>query len=285
MSAPRRVVVQALIVALSAACAWGAVTAKVKTYETKGGKLTIASMASGVKRYDVRMNDLGVGLGPEGPNWYLNEGFLEVKIGKTAGGKRPKTLDLIRSEPSIAVAELKWVFDEGPVTARFTLKADEDKVLVTFAFPKGVQGTIDLRAYPSDFAGGWKQGEAVRRRRIVTPLLDKAVYDEEAKKQVGIKHKPTAEEPWALFMDDHFDVAKSGKKTNGPCAILVNQADCKSVVYYMGHYSTDVRLTPKLNAPVRVALWDLTGKTNAEAREIMKKVTLDTLGVTPVAAP
>lgn len=286
MLTTRRFTLVLLTLALLVSSAPGAMKASKKTYETKAGPTTIVVMDSGAKRYDVKYSARGVGLGPQAANWYGGDGFLEIFVDKAVASKTPAKVELAKQGPDSVIAEITWEFEQGPATARFELKDGDDKLFVTFTLSKTGKRVVRLRCYPSDFAGGWKQGELIRRRHVVTPTLDRAIYDEATKKQGHLKRALAPEEKWVLFMDDHFDVAKTAKKTNGPCAIFLDPAECQSASIIVGHYSSEVYLTPKPNATtVKCVLWDFTGKTNAEAIETMKKLPADLLAAPAPATP
>jgi hypothetical protein len=278
MSMVRRVALVVIGAALLTSISLAATTAKKFTREIKDGTLSVISMDSGAKKYRVKHNPRGVGLGPQSANWYGNEGFLEIFVDKDDASKQPAKVELVKEGPNSAITKITWEFKQGPVTATFELKDRDDKLFVTFTFPKATKREIRLRCYPSDFAGGSKQGKGIRRRHILTPTSDHAIFDEITEREKPVKRKLAPEENWVLFMDDHFDVAKTEKKTNGPCAIFLNPAECGSAKVYVGNYSSTITLAPKADSDtLKCILWDFTGKTNAEAIKNMKAITTDLL--------
>jgi hypothetical protein len=283
----RRVVLVLLGVALLGSISFAAATAKKVTLKRKdGGIQAILVLRSGTARFDIKHSPKGVGLGPQSTNWYGGDGFLELFVDQAVASKQTAKVELVKEGPESVVGQITWAFEQGPATARFELKDGDDKLFVTFTFPKATKQIVRLRCYPSDFAGGWKQGENIRRRRVMTSKSDEAIFDEDTKKQKMIRRALGPDEKWVLFMDDHFDVAKTEKKTNGSCAIFLDPTECKEAKIAVGHYSSEVHLSPKEGATtIKCVLWDFTGKANAEAIEYMKKLPADLLAASATPAP
>ena len=278
MTGRGRVVLIAVAALLTCRLAVAAVTVKVAKSKDKTGVVTYVAMDSGKKVYRVNHFQIGVGLGPQGANWYSGPAFLEIGIGKARASKRPTTVNVLQKGPEAGVVEITWQFDEGTAKARFEVRDGDDKVLVTVELPKAETRWVRFRCYPSSFGGGWKQGLELRQRRGITAKLDHKVMDPATKKEKRLSQRLSADEPWVMYMDDHFDVAVAGKKDLGPCGLLYSPEEIAKAVAMVNNYNCDTSLTPKPDATsIRVALWDFTGKTNAEALEIMKAVSVDML--------
>ena len=227
------------------------------------------SMKSGAKSFMVRLKDGAVGLGPKMENWY-GGGFLLITCGESREATSPARMALVRAEPEVAEVHVTWQMKDGPVVARFVFRDGEDKLWLTVKMPKAEKRSVRLRCYPSSFAGGWKQGEKIRKRHTVTAKQDLIIGE---KRRFKVTHGP--DEPWVLSMDDHFDVAQ--KRGVGPCAALFFREELSKAQSDIGHYSVDLTLTPKPDVEeIHIVLWDFIGVTNADAVTYMKSP-----GITP----
>lgn len=246
---------------------------KVKVYEgsrkigTGTQTHTVVSLDSGKTVFTVGRFGSSVGIGPNGANWYSQDCFT-ITVDKQRSTKVPCELKAVKSGPDAGIVEAVWSFEAGPVKATFELRDGDGKLLVTVQFPKAKSRGLSLRCYPSTFAGGWKQGMKLRQRRGVTAVREMAMGS-----TVKGKGALSPEETWVLFQDDHFDVAKTKKKAEGPCAVLYNPQEAAKAWASVDNYACYFSLTPKADVDaVHLMVWDFQGLTNAEALDYMKKL-------------
>ena len=263
----------ALLAILTLGAGMAAAAVKVKVHEgtKKLGKgtqtYTVATLDSGKAVFVVGRSGSSVGLGPNGANWYSADCFT-ITVGKQRSTKVPCEMKVLKTEPGIGVVEAVWSFEAGPAKARFEVRDGDDKVLVTVTFPKAKSRGLSVRSYPSTFAGGWKQGFKLRQRRGITATREMPMGS-------TLKGKGTlsAEENWVLFQDDHFDVAKTKNKREGPCAVLYNPKEAAKAWASVENYACYLYFIPKADVDAaHLMFWDFQGLTNEEALEYMKKL-------------
>jgi len=271
-----------VVVAMLCATARAEVKAWVDHYDVQGKPCAFYCMQSGETKHFVRFYQNRVGLRPNGANWEGGESFLAVRYGKQDLLPCDATIRFADESEKRAVVEVVWKTAAGPLTARFEMRDGRDSLFVSMELPPGKDRVVQLMAYPSSYGGGWQQGMALRKRQMVTPSgVDAWVGPRDVVKTLG------AAEPWFLWQDDHFDVAKTRNKDEGPCAFLYNPADAVRVDAQLANYASFVKLYPKGEdkTSLRFALWDFMGQTNEAAAARMKTVTPDWLDVGPAPLP
>ena len=243
---------------------------QVRDRRGKLTKWTAVQLDSGRKIFAIRSGGRHVGLGPGIENWYGN-GFLVVDISGAKTDSRDAALTVVKRGPEVGSVNVTWHLPNGPVTALFELRDGDDKLLLTLKLPKATHRTVRFLCYPSSFAGGYTKGKAIRKRHGVTATREVVLGDKH-----GFNTPLTAAEPWALFMDDHFDVAH--KRGAGPCAALYFPREVTKATASTSNYSCYLTLQPKPDVTeLHVVLWDFTGMSNADAVQYMKG-----LSVSPV---
>ena len=117
-------------------------------------------------------------------------------------------------------------------------------------------------------------------RRIQTPSL---LVEEGASAEGAL-----AENPWAFYYDEVFDVARG--EGDGPCAMLALPVDGATIRYEPGSYAVNTTLDfPPDTRTIRFAFWDYKGLTNADALADLQGqadtvlATLETADLTPKA--
>lgn len=248
----------------------GGVTVSEEPLRDRKGRETgwrAIRLDSGVRLYELRTNGRELGLGPNSDNWYGN-GFLRITCDEASTTETDGSVRVLERGPAVAVAEATWQTSVGPVCARFALHDGDDKLLLTVTLPQAKSRRVRLVCYPSSFAGGYHQGKDVRQRRSVTALRQVVL---------GEKHSDAIDlgqdEPWVLFMDDHFDVAHS--RGSGPCAALYFPHESARVAAITGNYACYLDLWPLPTMEVlHIVLWDLSGMTNADGVKLMKSIEL-----------
>jgi hypothetical protein len=251
----------------------GAVQVTEQKFDTKTGPVTVVTVKNDVKTWTLRFDGAGVGFGPNSVNWYTGPDAEEVWVGKAQGSKSSPAFAVTARGPEAGGAEMSWAFPEGAARLRFELRDQEDALRITLEGPKSVARVLRLRCYPSSFAGGWKDGAEVRERRLITPTMDQKI-----EKGMAMKKDLTAGDTWVLYLDDHFDVAKTGNKAEGPCALAFDASTFEAGQVTGSGYNYDTTLSTKAGSErLRVAIWDFQGLTNAEAQERVKRIVPEVL--------
>jgi len=228
---------------------------------------TAVRMDSGRRLYEVRFSGRQVGLGPGTENWYGN-GFLQITLDGTELATVDATLSILDRGPDVGRVRIAWPVTDRLVTADLELRDADDKLLATLDLPAVERRRVRLMCYPSSFGGGYRPGKDVRRRRTLTAAREIALGDEHA-----VRTDLTADEPWALFVDDHFDRAQG--RGSGPCAALSLPHETEKVSVTTGNYACWFDVVPKPDvSQLHLVLWDLTGMSNAAATEFMKGIEL-----------
>lgn len=222
---------------------------------------------------------------PSRANWYTN-GFFRPKIGREElAGKAVTTVhDII--EGDVGKISITWAGDGGTVTSTFELRPGDERLRVTNTFKaKGdaKRWLVELVSYPGSMAGGSKAGAAFRDNEAITPT--RTLTRQEREDNYGaVTVTLGKDEPWVLFYDKFFDVAKTPELKDrwksqvgeGPCAMAYNPAEVVRAVVKVSNYSCEATL---LYAPTttesHLQLWDLHGQTNDQAKRTMKTVELD----------
>jgi len=270
-----------LCFAVTAGLFVGTVIADVSVVEEpirdKHRKLTgwsAVRMDSGRKIYEIRFDGHHLGLGPTYENWY-GGGFLVIAADGVKSEDCDAVLTVLKRGPDAAVVSVTWNMPAGPAVVLLELRDSDDKLLLTVKPPKAAARRVQLLCYPSAFAGGYRKGKAIRRRRGITAARELRLNGE-----LSVKADLEPAEPWVLFMDDYFDPAQ--KRGVGPCAALYFPREVSSAAAAVGNYSCYLFLEPAPGtAELHVVLWDFTGMANAQAARYMKALELVPAGETP----
>ena len=205
-------------------------------------------------------------------NWY-HDGFFRLTLNEDQSVNYRFRLMETRSGAE-GRAQFGADLPDARVVVAFSLLPGDDKLRLDLELQPHVGKVIESASvffgcYPSDFAPHSPQ---TRRRATLT-----------AKRELlnpGPKGSPsgaalTAEEPWVLFYDRHYDVARG--RGAGPCALAYDVSRCTATAR-CGSYQCSV--AAKLRPGVRrisFVLWDLSGVGNADAIEYLRS-----LKITPV---
>jgi len=212
---------------------------------------------------------------PPNCNWY-HDGFFRVTLNEDQGLRY--RFRLLETE-SGAEGRARFVAEmpDARVVVAFSLLPGDDKLRLDLELQPNVGKEIESASvffgcYPSDFAVHHPQ---TRRRAMLTSkrkLLNP-----------GPKGAPsgatlTAEEPWVLFYDRHYDVAYG--RGHGPCALAYDVSRCTATARCGSyHCVVGANLRPGVRR-ISFVLWDLSGVGNADAIEYMKS-----LEISPVPEP
>ncbi len=193
--------------------------------------------------------------GPTSCNWY-GGGFLFLSLNGKDVGRTPVHSVRAVETTGRGILDLVWRHELADVRVRLLGLQDQPCLLCEVAIERrpGMRSAeLDLRCYPSFFTAWHKRTGA---RRVQTPSL---VVSEGETREL-----PVAENWWALYYDEVFDVAKG--EGEGPCVMLVLPDDVARLTYAPGGYVVSTRLTcaPETQR-VRLAFWDFKGQTNADA--------------------
>ncbi|MCX7597941.1 MAG: hypothetical protein N2512_03600 [Armatimonadetes bacterium] len=192
-------------------------------------------------------------------NWY-HSGFMRIVInGQDIGTTRLSSMAAVESGER-AIVDLVWHHQVADVRARFVGLPGEDHIYCELAVePKEEVRSIEahLTCYPSFFTSFHGRNGA---RRVKTPAA-LVVQDEQ---QV----LPVAENWWAVYYDEVFDVAKH--EGEGPCAMMVLPTDAQEIHFHPQAYPCFTRVVFNPSARrLRMAFWDFVDCTNADVLAAM----------------
>ncbi len=147
----------------------------------------------------------------------------------------------------------------------------------------GRRWLVELVGYPGTMAGGSKTGAAFCDNEAITPTC--TLTREKREDNYGAVNATLGkDEPWVLFYDTYFDVAKTPELKDrwksqvgkGPCAMAYNPDEVVRAAVKVSNYSCEATL---LYAPTttetHLVLWDLHGQTKDRAKRYMKTVEVD----------
>lgn len=199
---------------------------------------------------------------PASCNWY-HSGFLFVSLNGEDMGTTPLSSMLVAERGTRAILDLVWHHQAADVRVRFVGLPGTDHLDCEIGLePKQELESVEvaLRCYPSYFTAYHHRAGA---RRIQTP----ATRVEQGPK-VTVR---AADNWWALYSDDVFDLAKG--EGEGPCAMLLLPEQAKTVTFEPGGYAVTTRITYRPGVRrIRLAFWDLKGQTNKQALTHLRRV-------------
>jgi len=194
--------------------------------------------------------------GPSSANWY-HSGFLFIRLnGRDIGTTPLSSMMAVESGPERAILDLVWRDEAANVRARFVGLPGQDCLLCEIAIEPVVEITsvgVELRCYPSYFTA-WNKRDGARRIQTPSQLVEQG---EDVTASL-------AENWWAVYYDEIFDVAKG--EGAGPCSMLIVPPEGGEIRFAPGSYAVTTQLTlPADTTRVRMAFWDHNGVTNADA--------------------
>ena len=199
---------------------------------------------------------------PTTANWYWG-GFFFVQInGKEATEYRLGDLRVLETGPRGAM-QIVWAHPDADVGLRLLMLPGANHVMADLVWKPRSPATVKnvavrLVCYPSFFtAARHRQGE----RHCQTPRVDKR----EPETLALVPER----DAYLYFYDKVFDTAKG--EGDGPCAALVAPQAVQGGQVQIGGYAviTELRLRPEAGQ-ARLAFYDFTGRTNAEAEAYLK---------------
>jgi hypothetical protein len=215
---------------------------------------------------------------PSSANWY-HTGFLFVQI-NGHHVQIPATSVMSVESGDRAILDMVWHDPDALVRTRFFGLPGENWLgceVKVEPINEITSLTIALRCYPSFFTSAYNRDGA---RRIQTPSL---LVEEGAAAEGAL-----AENPWAFYYDEVFDVARG--EGDGPCAMLALPVDGATIRYEPGSYAVNTTLYfPPDTRTIGFAFWDYKGLTNADALADLQGqadtvlATLETADLTPKA--
>jgi len=200
--------------------------------------------------------------GPSGANWYY-QGFLQIAINGRDIGTTPISSMVVAENDRRAIVDMVWHDEAADLRLRFLVLPYHDNLFTEISLdPKQEINSVQLtlKCYPSGFPS---YENRVGARRIKTP-------------SVLLKPEPERWETvsagdnwWCVYYDEIYDVAN--RQGDGPCGLLVLPEEVKEFSLLVGGYMMQTNLTyPAGTRRIRLALWDFTGRTNADVLERMK---------------
>jgi|LSQX01.3.fsa_nt_gb hypothetical protein len=215
---------------------------------------------------------------PSSANWY-HTGFLFVRV-NGHDVQIPATSVMAVESGHRAILDMVWHDPDALVRTRFFGLPGENWLgceVKVEPINEITSLTIALRCYPSFFTSAYNRDGA---RRIQTPSL---LVEEGAAAEGAL-----AENPWAFYYDEVFDVARG--EGDGPCAMLALPVDGATIRYEPGSYAVNTTLYfPPDTRTIGFAFWDYKGLTNADALADLQGqadtvlATLETADLTPKA--
>jgi len=160
-----------------------------------------------------------------------------------------------------AVLDMVWEAEQADVRVRFLGLPGNDYLPCEITIDPKQEITkiqLSLRCYPSYFTS-WNKRDGARRIQTPSTLIEQG-------------EKPTlpaAENWWAVYYDEVFDVAKG--EGSGPCALLTPPGEASDIYFEVGSYAVSTRIEyPADTRTIHLAVWDFTGAHNADALERVK---------------
>jgi hypothetical protein len=199
---------------------------------------------------------------PTSCNWY-HGGFMAISFnGQSLGNLRPTSIRAVE-HGNRGLVEFFWKTTEGQLRIRFLQEPATDYLAAEIAVqPAKELRNLDvyLRCFPSFFTSAYKRDGW---RQVIGP----ATTIEQGQTQ---KLDP-AKDPWLLYQDRVFDVAKE-KDSNGPCAALWLPEQIKSLQVAPASYPvpTSISAKPEVRS-LRFAFWEFPKKTNADALKLLQQ--------------
>jgi len=231
---------------------------QIATFGLAGGTYRIAHKACVDPAHEGKVAPLEGYVGMPAPcscNWY-HSGFLFIRLNGRDIGTTPLSSMMVVESGERAILDLVWRDDAANVRARFVGLPGMDCLLCEVAIEPLQEITsvgIDLRCYPSYFTSYHKRDGA---RRIQTPstLVEQG-------QDVTV---PLADNWWAVYYDEIFDVAKG--EGEGPCSMLIVPPADGEIRFAPGSYAVGTSIAlPGETTTVRMAFWDHRGLSNADA--------------------
>jgi len=213
---------------------------------------------------------------PSNANWYQS-GFYEVKFGRDANHQYKTEIGEVKAGEEQGSMTIIWHHPKARIATTLILLDGDDKLLLeTELEPKAKfkSYAVKLRAYPSAYAGGYKAGMKTRDRGGLTPKRE-LKREAKADNMGYINARLAKDEPWVLLLDKHYDVAAN--RCDGPCAAAYSPKEVLRADVSVQNYSC--YFTARYPAKVTTShliVWDFKGMSNAQAKEYMKAVTIDT---------
>lgn len=196
---------------------------------------------------------------PIGCNWYWG-GFFRVAINGVEATKSPLR-DMRATEAGARGGfQVIWDHPDAVVSMRLVLPPASNHVRALLRWQPRADKTVNnvtvsLTCYPSFFTNQ-RKGE----RHCLTPRTD-------AKEPQTLTLEPE-KDTYFYYYDSVFDTAKG--QGSGPCAAIVAPEALESGVVRITNYPvvTELKLKPDANE-ARLAFYDLSGRTNAEAEKYL----------------
>jgi hypothetical protein len=199
---------------------------------------------------------------PSACNWY-HSGFLTIDINGKDVVRQNLTEMRVTESGDRGGFQALWAHPDADVSLRTVLLPGANHVLCLLKWEprEGVtlrNVTVRLRCYPSFFTSArQRRGE----RHVKSPRTDA--------KEPGTLQITPAEDPWLLYYDTVFDVAKG--EGEGPCAVVLDQSALQGGKVSVGDYAVMTSLDAKPQAGgLRLALYDFAGSTNADAEAYLQ---------------
>ncbi len=191
---------------------------------------------------------------PSSCNWY-HSGFIFIQINGRDIGTTPISSMMAVESGERAIMDMVWHDEAADVRVRFFGLPGRDWLGVEVAVDpvQTVESLVlKLRCYPSFFTS-WHKRDGARRIQTPSQLVE----------QGASVDAPLPENWWAVYYDEIFDVAKG--EGEGPCAMLAVPVEGAQMRFAPGSYAVETDISfPSDTRRVRMAFWDLKGRTNEE---------------------
>jgi hypothetical protein len=217
--------------------------------------------------------------GPCSTGWY-HGGFLFIQLNGQDIGSAPLSSMTVAESGDRAILDMVWHHPLASVRARFLGLPGHDGLYCEIALePKQEITSISVlaRCYPSFFTA-WNHRDGARRIQTPRTLVEQG-------QNVTV---PAADNWWAVYYDEVFDVAKG--EGDGPCALMLLPNEATGLFLNPQSYAVDTRITyPADCRRMHLAFWKFPGRANAEVLESFSgsanatRAELESTDLTPAA--
>ena len=198
--------------------------------ETRAGKCTSS-------QWIFKKGFVSLGMtSPTMANWY-GQGFFRIRIDGMSLHDIPATFRVVRASGPDTMLQGTWNTPKGPVYVRFSLRGDDDKLLMQVALDPNTKAEgmeVELLAYPQGFK----------------PVKLCVQTEERTMCKTGKIVLDPAKEPWAIYYD-------AGTPSGGPCGLVYVPREIRNITIDRKPYQINTILTARPGGrTITLGLWD-----------------------------
>jgi hypothetical protein len=192
--------------------------------------------------------------GPVSTGWY-HGGFLFVQLNGQDIGTTPLSSMTVAESGDRAILDMVWHHPIANVRVRFLGLPTHDGLYCETALePKQEITSIVVlaRCYPSYFTS-WNHRDGARRIQTPSTLVE----------QGQNVTAPVAENWWAVYYDEVFDVARG--EGDGPCGLMLLPQEASDTQFDPQSYAVNTQITYRPDQRrLHLAFWKYPGRANAD---------------------